>query len=116
MGWLVRYGTNLATHHPHNRFYYLFLPLGLSDFSETHVVVVVGGCEGSSVLGVVDVQARIKTNIFYPFILSQKRKFHKSIKLCENKANARKFCLENFVDVIFLERTDYLGEKFFSLF
>ena len=30
---------------------------GLSDFSEAHVVVVVGGCEGSAVLGVVDLQA-----------------------------------------------------------
>ena len=32
--------------------------LGLSDFNEGFAVVVVGGCEGSAVLGVVDVQAR----------------------------------------------------------
>jgi hypothetical protein len=47
--------------------------------------------------------------VFFPFALPQKRKFHLSVKICKNKANARKFCLENFVDVIFLERTDYPG-------
>jgi hypothetical protein len=30
--------------------------VGLSDFTEDHVVVVVGGCEGSAVLGVVNVK------------------------------------------------------------
>jgi hypothetical protein len=44
------------------------------------------------------------------------RKFHVPVKHFKTKANARKFSLENFVDVIFLERTDYPGEKFFSLF
>jgi hypothetical protein len=61
------------------------------------VVVVVGGCEGSSVLGVVDVQARI------PFALSQKRKFYMPGKLRRNKANARKFSLKNVVGEIFLD-------------
>lgn len=37
-----------------------FYVLGLSDFNDDHAVVVVGGCEGSAVLGVVNLQVKVK--------------------------------------------------------